>query len=178
MLETDRKKLYSDASFDLEMSQLGSEQFPAENFDLVLQVIQDTRFLKSRNGWVLFSIFEGDWEKLSEPQKIRLFDTLSNVYELCEFWMACFTISEFAGEYFPAESSFQFFRQFANSQSKTARTFVPHGFEHAIMSSTSQELTVRIWDALLLLGQDQSRQVRGEVQESLSRLENQGFKRP
>ena len=178
VLEADSKKLYSQANFDLEMSQLTSEQFPPENFDLLLQVIQDSRFLKSRHSWGLLSVFEHDGEKLNDVQKTRLLGTLSEIYDLFEHWLPCFFISELVGENFPAENSFAFFQRFTNSQKEIVRTFVPHGFEHAIISSTNQELTAKIRDALVQLEQDKSGQVRGEVRESISRLESQEFKRP
>jgi hypothetical protein len=178
VLQADKEKFYSELSWDIESSQWFEESFPEPTFALCLAVIQDARFLRSRVGWTFLMLFESEWDKVTEQQRDVLLQTLAMVYEKFEDWMPRFSISELVGEKFPASQAHAFFQQFAHSSNETARTFVPHGYEHALRNSTDAALTAQLWRALLDMEHDQSGQVRGEVQESLRRLAYHGLQRP
>lgn len=178
VLQADKEKLYSDLSWDIECSQLFEEAFPEPTFALVLDVIQDGRFLKSKVGWALLMLFESEWEKVTEPQKVLLLETLGKVYEQFEDWMPRFSISELVGENFPSPQAYNFFRRFGKSNNELDRTFVPHGYEHALRNSTNVALTAQLWTALLEMEHDESETVRGEVEQSLERLASHGLERP
>ncbi|RYG58736.1 hypothetical protein EON80_26610, partial [bacterium] len=72
VLQTDIGKFYSDLSWDIESSQWFEESFPESTFALCLQVIQDPRFLKAKEGWTFLMLFESEWEKVTEQQKAVL----------------------------------------------------------------------------------------------------------
>lgn len=177
-LEADNEELYFDTFHDLENSQSVSKQFPPENFELLLRIIQDPRFLKTANGCFLFSIFERESEKLNPTQKTRLLLTLSQIYERFESCMPCFSISELVGEEYPPQIAFDFFRRFVNSPNHNTRLTVPHGFEHALKHRPDEALATQIWQALLQMQSDASEEVGGEVEESLMHLTNRGIEPP
>lgn len=178
VLQADREKLYSAFRFDIEMSQLLENSFPEATFSLILGIIQDQRFLKTRKGWSFLMIFDMEWEKVTEEQKQRLLDTLSEIYEKFEDWMPCFSVSELVGENYDSHQAYAFFQSFAASSNETARAFVPHGYEHALMNSADAELTSTLWKALVEMERDESEKVRGEVEETLFRLANHGLQPP
>ena len=178
VLQTDNKNLYSDFKFDLEMSQWAEESFPEATFCLLLDVIRDARFLKTRNGWYFLMFFESEWEKVTEKQKDGLLDVLAEIYEKFEDWMPCFSVSELVGENFAPARAYPFFRRFQQSFNETARSFVPHGLEHALENSPDAELKNKLWSALTEMKRDESEKVRGEVEESLFRLANNGLLPP
>lgn len=178
VLQADKKNSYFDLKFDIEMSQWFEESFPETTFALVLDLIQDPRFLKSKKGWSFLMIFHSEWEKTTEPQKALLLHTLAEIYEKFNDWMPCFSISELVGEDFDPSRVCTFFNRFTASPNETARAFVPHGYEHALMNSTNAELTAKLWKALAAMEQDESEKVRGEVEETLCRLANRGLQRP
>ena len=177
-LQADNEDLYSALSFDIEILQLTEDSFPETNFALILNLIKDPRFLKSEYGWPFLMIFHSEWEKITEQQKTILLDALAEIYEKFDDWMPCFSISELVGEDFHPSQAYSFFNKFAASPNETARAFVPHGYEHALRNSADAELTAKLWNALLDMEQDESEKVRGEVEETLFRLENHGLKRP
>ncbi len=177
-LKADEEELYSDVFYDLEASQLVSEQFPPENFELILRVIQDIRFLKTEKGYYLFSTFEHERDKLNPAQKTQLLSTLSQIYERFENFMPCFSISELVGEEYSPQVAFDFFRCFVNSPNHNTRLTVPHGFEHALKHKPNEALASQIWQALLQMQNDASEDVRGEVEESLMHLANRGIEQP
>lgn len=178
VLQADRKKLYSHLEFDIEMSQWFEDSFPDATFALVLDIIKDPRYLKTRKGWSFVMIFHLEWEKVTEGQKLLLLQTLSEIYEQFEDWMPCFSVSELVGENFDSSQCYEFFKRFTASSNETARAFVPHGFEHALMNSADADLTSTLWKALVAMERDESEKVRGEVEESLYRLANHGLHRP
>lgn len=178
VLRTDTKDLYSDFQLDLEMSQWSESSFPVTTFTLLLAIIRDSRFLKTRNGWYFLMIFESEWEKVTEKQKAELLGVLSEIYEKFEDWMPCFSISELVGENFAPALAYDFSRRFENSLNETARSFTPHILEHALRNSPEAALEAQLWDALLKMAQDESPNVRGEVEESLFRLSNRGLQPP
>ena len=178
VLRADKRKLYSDFKVDLEMWQWPEEYFPEATFALLLDIICDSRFLESRNGWPLLGIFESDWEEITETQKEGLLDVLAQTYEKFDDWMPCFSVSELVGENFAPALAYDFFRRFQQSSNETARSFVPHGLEHALENSLDADLKNKLWSALLQMKRDQSEKVRGEVEESLFRLANRGLLPP
>lgn len=178
VLRTDKKKLYSDLAFDIENSQWFEKTFPETNFSLIIDVIRDPRFLKTRKGWSFLMIFESEWDKVTEQQKVILLDTFMETYEKFDDWMPCFSISELVGENFNPSQAYTFFNHFAKSPNETARAFVAHGYEHALQNSPDAELTAKLWSALLSMERDESAKVCGEVEESLYRLANHGLQRP
>ncbi len=178
VLAADTAALYSDLERDIEASQWFEKSFPDDNFVLLTQIIRDPRFLATRNGWHFLMIYEAEWEKITESQKVVLLDTLGEIYEKFEDWMPCFSISELVGENYSASQAHEFFQRFASSPNETTRAFVPHGYEHALRNSADAALAGELWDALLKLEDDQSEKVRGEVEETLSRLSNSGMQRP
>ena len=92
--------------------------------------------------------------------------------------MPCFSISELVGENYDSAQALAFFSQFAQSPNETARSFVPHGYEHALCNSADTELTATLWAALSKMESDESEKVRGEVEETLQRLVCHGLHRP
>jgi hypothetical protein len=178
VLRADQRKLYSDFAFDIETSQWFEESFPETNFFLVLDLIKDPRFLKTKKGWPVILIFEAEWKKITEEQKALLLQALEGVYEKFEDWMPRFSISELVGGNFEPSQALQFFRGFAASPVEGARAFVPHGYEHVLLNSPSVDLKAQVWNALLDMEHDESEKVRGEVEETLYRLSNRGLRAP
>ena len=177
-LQTDNKNLYAELRSDIENSQWNEKNFPDENFALILEIIQDPRFLKTRNGWAFLLIFDFEREKITSSQKTVLLRILQKIYDKFDDWMPCFSVSELVGEHFEAPQIYAFFQQFATSDNEIARAFVPHGYEHALQNSTDAALTSKLWRSLLKMEHDTAEQVRVEVEESLFRLANRGLQRP
>ena len=178
VLAADTQALYSDLNSDIERTQWFEESFPADNFALLTKIIRDPRFLKTRNGWHFLMIFEAEWKKITAAQKVVLLATLGEIYENFEDWMPCFSISELVGENYDSAQALAFFDRFAGSSNETARSFVPHGYEHALRNSADAKLTASLWAALSKMESDKSEKVRGEVEETLQRLEYHGLQRP
>ena len=149
---------------------LESGSFPSDYFRSIVALLQHEQFQRLEGSWKLIRVFEENWKELSEAQRVELLRVLEASYQAFHDWMACFVISGILGELYSDESAFAVLCRLKNGKSEMPRSFVTHGFEHIARNSSNPELARRALEELADMQQDESRMVRGEVMESLSRL--------
>ncbi|MGC1245379.1 MAG: hypothetical protein WA865_04130 [Spirulinaceae cyanobacterium] len=157
----------------------GLSYFPNKYFNLVIQFLQEKRFLTSNGSWHLLSLlYSGNWEFISGEQKTRLLPLLETSYHSFTDWMARFVTTEMLGEYYANEEAFNILCRLKKIEAEEKRNLIPHGFEHIVTDSHNRELEKQAYEQLLDMKSDSSENVRDEVEISLQRIANQGIKLP
>jgi len=169
-VETGDEVLLARAADELWTLALNLDSFPEHTFQLLLELMTQTKFLELTGSWRLLSSLENMWDLLSGPQKGRLLPVLECAYPMLKDWMAWFVISELLGEYFMNEESLEVLNRLKTIEPEGPRSLVPHGFEHIAKDSKEPDLAKRAYLILLQMRNDPSKEVRDEVELSLRRL--------
>jgi hypothetical protein len=146
------------------------EAFPELLFDLIIRLMTEQHFLKMDASHKLLMLFEYDWGRLSEDQRARLLDSIKESYDKFEDWMSCFVISELLGQHYCNEAAFEVLRELQKTSNETARSLVPHGFEHIVKEAENFALRKRAMSSLLSMQHDKSSQVTKEVAVAIGNL--------
>lgn len=162
--------------YDLDTLLLMCGYFSAPLFEELLAIIREPEFLKMEGSWQLLRLFENSWDYLSEEQRGELPAAMEASYGQFADWMACFVISEILGRQYADERALQSFSRLRKLGALNQRSLVPHGLEHIVKGSQDKDVARRAFDELSKMRADSSEQVRGEVDASLARLANMGWK--
>lgn len=146
--------------------------FPEQYFKLIIDFLNQQRFLESNGSWHLLFVLETDWELLSESQKERLLPLLETSYPAFSDWMSRFVISELLGQYFANEKAFESLVRLGREAAEGPRALVPHGLEHIVTDSHNEDLARKAYAELVQMKNDPSEKVRDEVETSLQRIAN------
>jgi hypothetical protein len=164
-------KALEKTAFDIGNTILQEGVFPNDYFDGLIALLKDDRFLRLEGSWKLIRVFEENWSELSSEQRDRLLSMLEQSYQYFSDWMACFVISGILGEQYGDDRALNVLCRLKRSASEMPRSFVPHGLEHIAKQSPDAKLAMRALAELVEMQRDSSDVVRGEVEESLSRLQ-------
>jgi hypothetical protein len=167
--------LMGKASFALETSQLGRDDFPENNFLLAVEIMQSPEFLAAAGNWVLFGLFEHDWGKLSDDQKSRLLEVIEQIYPRLTDEMPRFALTVLLGEYFCDEQALAVVGRLTELADEAARCVLPHGFEHIARGSTNSTLIASAIRMLDDMRRDTSELVRCRAALSFGRLVDRGI---
>jgi hypothetical protein len=150
--------------------------FPEPYFKLILDFLNQQRFLESNGSWHLLFVVEGDWELLSECQKDRLLPSIETSYGCFSDWMSRFVITELLGEKYADERAFEVLCRLKGLAEGNKRALVAHGLEHIVTDSNNEDLARKAYTELVQMKNDPSEQVRDEVETSLQRIANKKVK--
>jgi hypothetical protein len=148
--------------------------FPAECFEGLIAIVNTKEFEQLTGSWKLLRVFEENWDSLSEEQRDNLLPALERAYGQFADWMAPFVISGILGECYKDERALASLVRLKSCSSEIPRSFVAHGLEHLVVGSPHEAVTERAFAELKALEMDTSSVVRGEVNESFSRIKKGG----
>ena len=174
IINKDEKQIIK-CAYELDKSLFGVDNFPEEVFQFFIGLLNLQDFLELKGSWHLLTFLENNWTYISNSQKNTLLSSLEIAYSKFQDWMSHFVISELLGEYFADQRAFDVLCRLKTLESEGCRSFVPHGLEHIIRDSKDDNLSKEACFHLLQMKNDSSEKVRGEVDESLRRLQNQGL---
>ncbi len=146
------------------------DSFPDQQFDHIMDMLQQEIFLNLEGAHRLLLLFESAWELLSDRQKARLLTELEKAYSKFSDNLAWFVASELFGEYFGDERALQVLQRLKKGEEEGPRSLVPHAFEHLIKAHHSDALARQAYEELMGMKKDPSKQVRNEANLSLQRL--------
>ncbi len=162
--------------YDLDTLLMMCGYFSAPLFAELLKIIEEPDFLKLEGSWQLLRLFENSWDYLSEEQRGELLAAMESSYGQFADWMACFVISEILGRQYADERALQSFSRLRKLGVLNQRSLVPHGLEHIVSGSRDKDVARRAFKELSNMRADSSEQVSDEVNASLARLANMGWK--
>ena len=165
---------FGDLVFDFGLEILGEDHFPAVDFESLLRIMLDRRFHALENAWQMITVFNYEWESLTNTQQDRLLVVLEQIYACFSDWMSPFYIAQLVGERFADRRALDVLERLRKTRNQMARAFVPHGLEHVAKRSRESVIANRAIDAILLMRGDLSEQVSGEVDMAIQRLADQG----
>jgi hypothetical protein len=141
-----------------------------KHFSLMCSLIRSRWFLLSADAAGCLLIMLSD-ETLRPAQLKRLFLELERVYLKVSprCWYTCFATAELVRD-FPVESALKVFLGLSKSSNETARSHVPHAFEHIIADSGSERLAAIALSKLKEMELDPSPRVGAELRKSLMRI--------
>lgn len=144
--------------------------FPEIVFDTAVQLMSARELLEMEGSHELLLLFEYDWAHLTEVQKQRLLEAMRGSFGRFADWMSQFVISELLGEYYCNADSFRVLCELKANSSESARTFVPHGFEHIARQAKDASLRNAALAQLQSMLKDPSSDVQNEVLEALANV--------
>lgn len=145
--------------------------FPENLFEGIVQLIEQDQFLSMSGSYQLLMLFESEWSRLEERQKVNLLEVFGATYGRYADWMSCFVITELLGEYYCDERAFKLLCELEITSNETARALVPHGFEHIAKAAEKQSLQIQALARLRAMINDPSERVRNEAEVALGNVE-------
>ncbi|GEM_PF-1789618 len=149
-----------------------AQPFNQQVFGCLIDLLQNDAFLSDENASIALSVFESDWSSLTSSQKSILLSNIVEAYSSFRDPIAWFTIAEIIGEYFANEEAFFALMRLKTTPEEEPRSLIPMGFEQIVRHS-SRELAAKAFSEIIKMRQDESEQVRMEVDISLNRLASQ-----
>lgn len=158
------------SEFCFKEPQPGQTAFPDYIFDRILELMSREEFLQMDGSHNLLLLFEYDWARLTVQQKEKLLEAIGRSYDRFTDWMSYFVISELLGEYYCNETAFRLLTELQTTSNETARSLVPHGYEHIARDGASDALRKMALDRLSSMANDASPDVQKEVAEALANI--------
>lgn len=158
------------ASFCFKEDEASLDQFPEDVFTRIVSLMNHRAFQELEDSHRLLMIFEYDWGRLTKAQKNDLLIAIEKTYDKFKDWMSCFVFSELLGEYYCNDASLQVLRLLQTTGNETARSLVPHGFEHIVKGSQDEKLRQQALSYLVAMKTDPSSEVQREVKGALDKL--------
>lgn len=161
---------------ELELELVLDASFSEKSFALIQNLLTRSDFLRLEGAHFVLMIFEYNWDTLSSEQKDVLLASLEAAWPAFSDWMPRFVISGLLGEQFSNKPAFEVLQRLRTLEAEEHRTLVPHGLEHIVDSTNDANLSRAAYEELLSMKSDLSEQVQYEVEISLQRLANRGYK--
>ena len=158
------------SEFCFRESQPEQTAFPEHIFDHILELMSREEFLQMDGSHNLLLLFEYDWARLTAHQKEKLLEAIRKSYDRFTDGMSYFVISELLGEYYCNEAAFRVLTQLQTTSYETARSLVPHGYEHIARDGESAALRKMSLDRLASMAKDDSPDVQREVAEAFANI--------
>lgn len=139
---------------------------------VLVEVLRDPAVWAMDDSSALLFLFESNFEVLTLSQRAQLLAAIAESYTHMRSWMSCFYISSILGEGYCNRASYELLRCFARKGNAMQRSFVPHGLEHVIKSTSDASLRDDCMGLLQNMKRDRSKRVRYEVASSLQQLKD------
>lgn len=158
-----RKLVVKEAYLNEDETESEAAKFSEHTFQLILDLMNDQKYLNMEGAYELLRMFEYKWECLSVDQRERLLPALEASYEGFRDWMSQFVISELLGRNYCNEAAFKALRRLKKVNLEKARSLVAMGFDYIAKKSSDKDLVKGAKAELMDMQSDVSKIVRDEA---------------
>ena len=159
-----------EVAYDFESLAMESSQHVVELATALIRYLGDPAFQEAEGVWRVLFALQHDFEVLEPDDARHFYLSMLQAYPCFSDWMSAFTITELA-EYFPFDWTCDAY-ELLTGQAVAHRQFLPHAFEHILLSASQETVMRRAYDNLLRLSEDHDEVVRQECALSLFRISN------
>jgi hypothetical protein len=147
------------------------EVFPILLFDKVISLMSDINFQQLSDTSDVIFIFEREWGKLNEVQKITLLEAIKDSYGKFTDDLTHFIMAEILGEYYLNHESEAVLDILSQTPNDNARAFIAMGYGKLVTYKKENLDKSKLLNKLRVMLKDKSESVRTEAQISINKIE-------
>lgn len=158
-------------AYECEMMLLECVPYPDSFFELVCELLDDSRIQNCPASGALLTLFVTDWEAWSPEQHARLLPVLEKSYPKFRDEFACYCIADLLGRHYITNAGFDVLQRLTKIDPIGPRSFIPYGLRLFIENTDDESLRGRAIEALRSMCSDLSEEVSNQATLELELLE-------